>query len=1183
MSEMKLCSDSLYDEYPKLKTFRANFMRNHPGINIDLKNLYLIQSINQDGEVTEENYGLNLITDAGVDLTIADYNNPSTKLALLEGVPQAEASSVLDYAFPTYDRMINNTSSDTNNGAIYPMTYDSVSGVVSQRRKATTWIYDYNIDGITSDMTVNCLIYYGSASNSNYNKTPSLKVTTYDINGLAAPIIKHINEKLSITLFTVASFSETLIDDAYDRGIYLSMNPARLNHYIWGGLSWGKQIQLRGPVYTGYSTSASNIGNNTYTNCGSQGYGSLRYMMNSGEFSDYTKATMNTIILDPRTSYTKSTLRFGNYWSSGYSDGNACHITTEVHLTSPEEITCETVFTDSNESCSLANTFGLKVFDVTKCTGLIPVADFSISSVKGYNFTTHAWDIDLAYVNAPNAYYDNPFNQFRLEIGVSGAAPQWSNFLYTNPRAKNITGRPPAVPVTGFTSSASTVRTMYATDKWWDFSSWSLIQNIANIPSALQNKKYYISSGGDNETLYPTYDQQVHELNVGTAHTVLNAPAPDIWSYGFKPIINKTSGWILVQQHILFMSGNDVTASFKLTGPEYTQWGYTSAEWSRSYQNLYVYSSDEYVPNTSSSYNSRTTYYTNAIDEYTIRYNVGDKLLVGSHVGDCSACYPTAVRLYTIIDSSTAPTYIDIQIDTNATTTRDKAMYSGSQSGYYVIQNHTSHCANIISMTDGTVVKLENVDYCYAVEFSNYCVYMETGSSPITFKIYDMTTNTIKDSFELPSEYSDITFICGWGDYMYIKSHVGTSDYVHIVNVEAGSISLDPTMAIPNTFVTDGSSSSGGRTNAWRINMLATQLYTEELMVLINPGIKNLPGETVPVAVKYDQPNVVFDLFKNGSLSERPIDTGYEVNTYSGKTGSLTASLVHDIQSVSQSKLLLVDICGVSATSGNGNMYQLNALSAYYPVALDIGPAVDSSSQIVLPKSRYLNYADSTYCHGTLAYWNNGFIQFDKEGAGVWRPMHWFIQCQVTGTTTTIQAYNNPKKIGHHSYELLRTNRGIIQHSEPVRSTGDINMVFKHDNVVYPNSDNNGYTYMRTIKGEVLGPYQQQVSVPSGTTIRIEVVPKSEFSFLVGTFKWYIQDMAINYNANGDYSSSGIDWTSSVANADDSGQQNGTAITLDRNIDIIGINIATSYSTMKTLEPAMIESIKITCDPHLST
>ena len=72
MSE-NLANRSVYDQYPGLKQFLDNYKVMHHGEGGNTKNLYVIQSIDRDGNVTAEHYGLNLMTDIGVDVGILGW------------------------------------------------------------------------------------------------------------------------------------------------------------------------------------------------------------------------------------------------------------------------------------------------------------------------------------------------------------------------------------------------------------------------------------------------------------------------------------------------------------------------------------------------------------------------------------------------------------------------------------------------------------------------------------------------------------------------------------------------------------------------------------------------------------------------------------------------------------------------------------------------------------------------------------------------------------------------------------------------------------------------------------------------------------------------------------------------------------------------------------------------------
>ena len=1175
---------SLYAEFPELKTFTQNICARHPEYGSAIpKNLDLIQSIDMNGNVTEEHYGMNLVTDIGADEIIFDPNNESYQLSLYEGA--STAASVLDYAQPTYTRKINNTSSDTAY-TTYPATYDSTTGIISQAEQWIQWTFDYNYDGIDTDMTVNCITYNPKTTTGGIQYVPILKITTYDVNGMEAPLIKHINEKLVITMFSIGTIHESLLIDGYDNGHYIAMNPARMARTRVGGNGYVAEVRTLSSLWDSYNTSTAGGTTYTYKTLGNMSYGQ-KYMNMHGEQGYWVKNNMSYIMSDPRVYMSRTEFRLGSNWSSGFSDGGVITWQNEEKLSQPEEIVCESVFTNSFQTGDMGDSFGLKRFETTTCAGIIPVTDFSISSVKGYNYTTHAWDIDIPFTDAPYAYYDNPTVMNHTNLGIETG---WDNYIYIHPRAKDSTGRP-GVAIAGFKKTASgATYTMYATDKYWDRSSWELISNIGNIPTALQKKKYYISVGGSNSDMGITYDQQTHSLNVGSEYAVQNAPTDFIKSgpYGFRSLVDLTNGWILAQEHLMFMNGNDVQYSYRLTGPEFYPIFTSGNNWAANNDKYYLYQNDQYVLNTDPTYNSRNTYYTNEIDPYTIRYGFGDKILVGTIMTEPRKTYPTAVRLYTITSPSTAPTYQDIQIDTNTTDRSYPGIYSASENGFFVIQDQNTHCANIINVEDGTLVKLEDVELCFAINYTDYCVYKVSGSTPTTFNVYDMSTNTVHASFTIPDAYANITYIMGWNGYFYIKSVSGTSDYVHMYNIHDGSLTLldSASFTIPNTLITDRTTSTNtGESAYYRINQVFGLMFSPDVMVINQPrqSYNGSSDNFNPIRyIKSDSPEITHQTFKHGTYSERPIESRFESNVYdgSGGEGRLTTTLVHAVQSVSQSKLLLVDTLGIYYSSSSTSPWAVYNTNNCWASVVDFGIAVDTEEQ---QNACYKHYtvSNSTDWHGGLIYWNNGIIRM-TDTEMTWRPLDWFLPHKVTGTTYTIQAYNNPKKLGGKEFTFFKTNRGATyQHAEPPRSTGDIQMVFKHETLGYNNGSEQGFIFMKRLQGEVYGPDACDVAVPSGTTIRIEVEPVEGFEFLVGTFKWYLKGLTLT-ETDSSYSFT-TNWTSSVATADDKDQTNGTSITTTANANILGVIVATSSSTIPWLMPTMIKGIKITTDPHIST
>lgn len=1184
MSE-NLANGSVYDQYPGLKQFLDNYKVMHHGEGGNTKNLYVIQSIDRDGNVTAEHYGLNLMTDTGVDVGVLGWTNTSNLsyvFYLVEGV--SEAADIRDYAFPTYTRRVRQIDY-TWLETLYPMEFDSETGIITQDCQRFNVSFDYNYSDIDSDMTINCIVYCQDHG-SNFTYVPLIKVTTYDVNGMASPIIKHLDEKIVMKVFIRVSMHEDALINGYNAGQYILINPARaamplqVDSYDWRISRWSCSDT------ESYETTASNSQRDRYQSIGTNISGQ-RFIMQNGEA--YTLQRANNIILsDPRVYASRILIDYGswNYYGNWVS-AQCFQCFNELKMTSSEEISIETVYTNNITSPLLSNAFGMQAFSTYDCSGIIPVVDFTITSVKGYNYTTHAWDIDIPFIDAPYATYDNPFCLAIPELGVEGGEiSSWGNYVYINPRAITTAGRP-AVPITALRrASSGTIYPMYATDKYWDKSAWTLIQDLSNIPVAQQTKKYYISNGGSNGYMIPTYDQTVHSLNVGTSYTVQNTPSDFMKKTvpTFKPIVDYTNGWILGQEHLMFMDGKDIEYAYRLTGPEYFQIYYDAERWAANWDKYYIKSGNNYVLNESSTYNSSTTYYSNRIDRYTIRYGFGNKILVASDIANPAYTYPTKVRLYTISSRSTTPTYTDIDIDTDTTDISRPGMYSASSNGFFVIQDRQTHCANIITISDATVEKLENIDMCFALEYTDYCVYRDLNEVNTVFVVYNMRTKAVVNTFSLDAAYASVTYIFGWHEFVYIKSvGSGSTTYCNMYNILTGELTLTTIPVTNNQFNTAyNSSETSFRTESesFRLNQFECQLYSEDVMVIIPTNI-NTVNTASKWYIKYNDPTNAYDLFKHGVITERQIESWYEQNNYRTLyEGSLATTLVHAVQSPQQSKLLLVDTYSSRPSSWQ---YLVNNETSFFACVSDIGPIVDTNVSGNMCPS-HGTVSDNSYYHGGLAYWAGGIIRFMDSGA-TWYPLEWFIHSKVTGDTYTIQSVNNPKKIGKCSFVQFKTNRGPNLHSNTpvIRSTGDIEYVFKHDDRGYnAETKYRGYHFMKRLNAEVIGYYQNRQSVPANTVIRVEVVPADGFEFLVGTFRWWTSDIGITEtDTNVSVSIVGV---SPETIADDKDQLNGGSVTLTSTVPIFGLTITSNSAELgDVLEPSMIKSIKITTDPHIST
>jgi hypothetical protein len=90
----------------------------------------------------------------------------------------------------------------------------------------------------------------------------------------------------------------------------------------------------------------------------------------------------------------------------------------------------------------------------------------------------------------------------------------------------------------------------------------------------------------------------------------------------------------------------------------------------------------------------------------------------------------------------------------------------------------------------------------------------------------------------------------------------------------------------------------------------------------------------------------------------------------------------------------------------------------------DRDPNIDSTriNECLRHSKKWNEYG--TYTYNAMAYWNNGIIVFGTNGTWTWCPLDWHLPHRVTGTTNTIQCYNNPKLLTRKHISVYLSNRG---------------------------------------------------------------------------------------------------------------------------------------------------------------
>ena len=1013
-------SNSLFEEYPGLGEFVNNMKKKHPEMkHVGMKNLYVIRSEDQDGNIVDEKYGMNLITDAGFDHlrryhTWYSGSSEGTRWPLY-------AFSDAELVTPTVDRIaiyggqILIAETITKSNANYAISYDSDSGFMSQALRLGYYTFDYNQGSFTEDKLITRFeipTYTGTTyqittsgwSGGSAQWFSGLEISVYD--GTASPsnIYKRPNQKLTVYVFIVVSIDVSVITTADLSGIYSVFSPNL--YFPRNGIFSAYDVSMQEMVFTNrlegysdYDQSGSWSGKLPQSIGITEGLLAENNTSDNSNIMDFTVRQQDSVLIIDKRQYVTRSMIYKN--DSTYGNGM---IFTREQLSSPEELTSDIVYTNSTISPLLTNTFGKYKINSNN-QGVLPVVDFDISQngVKGYNYNTHDWDIDVPFVNAPSTSYDNTTNH---GVGISIEGKGWC-VVYIN-ALSNVN------EITALKTSNGGIPngTISATDAYWDTTSWISIPDPTNVPSEAKNCRYWIIQNGTfSGVLEPVYSHTEHALNVGTSHTLTNVPSGvGSRAYACRTITSQTKGWILYEDHLLFMDDttNDIDSSYRLYG-----------------------SSDT----------------TKKIDPLTFRYGFDDYVVVAEY----HTWIPNNVRIYDIdgIINGDQDPYVDVPI--TFTSYNRFGHYSSSRdsdgNGYVIIQHQSEHKAYILDVTTlatttgATPTLLTNVDLCTAIDETEYCVYCVTSTDPAQFVIYDMKNNTTVRTFTLPSGYNTTKAIIGLRDLIWIRDGSNSTETIFLYDIDEDYLTSVSGLTFGNLSAVDydvSKTSSNSEVRPWAYRVVWRTCHDGIIVGQDNNHSSSTQDGWFNWYIKYNVPKTRYAMFKTGYYNEQDIDGSVKSKeTYNSFELGVTSQI---LETSDHKHLLLIDPSSFilesyrpqdcDLDSDSFSEYGTSYSSHMFRIVTDLGylfdrdPNIDSTRLNECPRHSKTWNDYSVYTYNAMAYWNNGIIVFGTNGTCTWCPLDWYLPHRVTGTTYTIQCYNNPKLLTNKHISVYLSNRG---------------------------------------------------------------------------------------------------------------------------------------------------------------
>ena len=1047
-------------------------------------NIYHLQIIDADGNVTSERFAMNLLTNDGFNrLSGSDTYNYGLYVRLWIGkTPDGQPLPEPAFTDTTLTSRITTIRAvdynDQSKGYVYrqnslnmfAMQFDRDSGLIYQRSTVGTFMYDYNPSGFPDSIDISevgLTFYYNDYDWDAENHALSTKATVVDENGDPAPITKNKDQRLIITVYFSAGIYASTINDLWSRGIYMVICPAIL---IWPATSRG----ILYGVYSNYFQGNCQLPNfhneqvnqvNPYTGMKQRFYdvGYMgKYCVNEQTNSDGSLLKKRThpiseILLENRHEYIDGIWIWDDDWRFSILDDHD-------KLETPEELVSTKVYTNSPTDMSLSKTFALPHQDVANTSsnnsddqtnrqvrylvpntwfthyGELPVVDFNMTSSYMYNHVTKDWDILDNFINAPNAWYGNSF------IVMTGAyltdhnnVSRWCS-VFINSHTD--------IPITAISASVSNVR-IVATDAYWDPSQWHEI-DITNIPSDdngfnCQTARYYIDITDKARYMIPTRNQTYHRY----------VPAHESRTINITP--NKNNG-DFYGRYLLDMycnPGHKIFASDKnnwIAGRDYVVYPDLTDTTGASDKSIFLCDcqADDYYQLNDTKFYGNPIYRFATDDFIVIMHYANNKYGTDGQYRRQHQRFKV-FRLYDnwndTVDDPSNPTGIkdvyDMEFPVRAnpsTTSINRVWLSWSNKGYLVASDtdgdKSVYCLNLYGGQDGYTPEIFNIPNALwgnVIDRTSLVVYQHQDDTR-TMSIYDLETRTVVDTFTIPDGYTKSSRVTvGFGRYIYFTvsetSSGSLSTFVYLMT-EHRLVHMPDWDDVALHLSTQTTYSCQNIDGAYNVNGGSTILAFDDFMITSSSRKIGDYNYTYTYVYTSEDPTNPKNLSGNYITSSEM----RAVKSYNTENQvSVMATCRDSIVLTPDGKHLLW--LTANKYQDQGLPYWANSSVPRYTsinyLVIDIGYLLDGNKISDIPE-----YQSGYYCgdasisynswhyakSGGITYWHNGIVTTDCTGLMIWYPLEGWLPHKVTGTTRTIQSYNNPRKISGKTFTYYLSN-----------------------------------------------------------------------------------------------------------------------------------------------------------------
>ena len=946
------------------------FAKNHR-ITGGFSNLYLIRK-SVDGVPTGEAYGMNVMTDYGFSRFFQDKATFPTNLYIGDGADESfnfKTNKTLIRPVSTTAANLVDSALSNNNYFKYPMWYDSISGLISLMCKyIVAYFPDQSNGGITTDVNIT---EYGIGADVNNLWTHSW---LYDLQGdRIRNFTKYPNERLDIEVYFVLTYNESLIQSGWTNGKYCAMTT--MNFFLKRRMGY----DLDG--------STDNIANTYRRNNVKVNRGTSSRTIEMGTNSD---ATIRNICSDFDIT---STTGDGNGYIDGFVHHASGYVCVEQQLQSPPEplgasgsngllitpLWDKSILSKSVSSNQNSGGYDINEGSICELFGytdkhLTGFTNMNVSTLNMFNYHTGAYDNQAYFTNDSSHQYTETPLQTTCAIPIYYTNTTTGNiiehWLHINPY--------PNDPILKFKNGNMTI---YATDSYWNRGSWQIIEDPANVPLALQNLHFYITSSNDS-SLQPVRQSQEFKIIAENNLVRLERNIGDSTRSGQYATCENYDYGYYVKDNVVYVP--EKTRRIVMTGVNSGQTNNTHF----CYKNMVV------SLTSGTGANSAKYFFTNLADlldpqgsgqvsttQYSFYETTGFQGFSSGVTDVLGGIYRTETTNGVIGFQST-------QTDEFVTMYIEFENSSGDPTG--------GHRARTFKFTS-------RMGCCIADPIRNRIAYFYNNKIYVKeYNIADNDWNTVVGEYDLPSGYAEPVLMFGLRDKLWVNG----SSYMVVYDLTSSSGTGTPCSGRIST-VTNRSYAYTVETT-WVNDVILVYQYTA---TVVSNGLY----------IKYDSPTNVYQV------------------PYTSPTSDNKARLYMKLKAIRTNTLALV--MGVTyANNSRSGSYRAIADIGKYINPPGIGSNIDISSDYSMYSVNGSDGRDGIYCYGLNYVINELGITPANMSTYVSNiiPIEYAMSHWYTGTTDTITAINYIRHLSGKKWTTVVTNIKDSQYGDSGKPPGSL-------------------------------------------------------------------------------------------------------------------------------------------------